>query len=585
MRLGPWLVAIAASASLSPPLGADVITLLNGNQIHGEIIRRGERSVTVKFPGGVIEIQERDIASIEGESRAAYLLAEGEKHLRRQDFDGAIRYFESALEEKPDSAGAQERLLKARQLRADDLSRRGLIEEARDAYQGLLRSRPGDEAARLRVEELSAEIRAAAEEEALGKEEIESGRIEAGYARLKKLYDRYLGRRESITPALARALVALGNHEIQRRQFKSAEAYYLEALALDPDLVPEVEPGYVYVKSQELRQPFQQGEHAVLLKESDKALEVVPASPVLQYLRGHALEGLGRPKEAAEVYRRIVGEKASPGDVKNLDVLKRLAENVLLSLDSKQPAAEPRNNVEVLPGRWRVIETEHFTVHHRNHAVGSEVARVAEATYQRLHTLLGLKTHWYRRCEIYIFPRKAEFDAISGRHAWMGGRHRIVSSGGALAEHRIDTYQTQPRLAQTVIPHEIGHAMLAHRLLYRGSLPLWLNEGFAIWVEPEFVHQYYGRLVRHAVESGSALSVNDVVRAAEYPVEDRVKLFYAQSYSIAKALIDAGGLEKFLSFAAELALSNESLGALLKRHYNLNGIPGLDGFWRGSISQ
>ena len=90
--------------------------------------------------------------------------------------------------------------------------------------------------------------------------------------------------------------------------------------------------------------------------------------------------------------------------------------------------------------------------------------------------------------------------------------------------------------------------MLTHRLNYRRNIPIWINEGFAIWVEPSFVHQHYQRQVANGRETGKLFRVRDLARMRNYPDEDRVKIFYGQCFSLSNILIMKRGLKKFLRF-------------------------------------
>ncbi len=559
---------------------ADIIYLRNGNQVQGEIVRRGGDSITVRFPGGFLEIPSREVVRVESESRLDYLLSEGEKHLKRKDFEGALDFLESARAEFPSSTRVYQRIDKAREELAFHLADTRRLERAEEALEKLLVAMPNHPTAAKRLESVRRERETARREEALGIRELAEGATASGHRRLKKIYDEYPGRRHAVAPYLASAVADLADAALEQGDLTRAERLYMEAITLVPDLLPRVVPGYVLLKAMQLKPLFDLNHYEPLLAGTDAALEVVPSSPVLNYFRAHALEGLGRWREAAEIYLRITGESRPPDLRAALPTLKRLAEAVLLRRgDEEQSPAD-----EVLPGTWRVVRTEHFVVHHRNERIGREVAQVAEATYDRLFGQLELKTHWYSPCELYIHPDRDDFAGLTDAgHGWIGGSHRISGGRGALSVHRIDTFQTQPRLAQTVIPHEVGHAMLTHRLRYRGTIPLWINEGFATWNEPRFVHDHHQRLVRQAAQLNALIPVTELVRRQTYPSDADVRLFYAQCFSVSDFLIRMHGLRRFMSFAEELSLSPTSLGLLLRRHYRLNGAPGLDHAWQGSI--
>ena len=562
---------------------ADIVYLRNGNQIQGEVVRRADQKVTVRFPGGSLDIAPREILRIETESRLSYLMSEGEKHIGRKDFRGALEFLELAEEEFPGSGQVKERLSAVREQYARSLLERRCLDEAREAFTEILERTPRHHQATAALRSIDKQFKQAQIDEARAIHELTIGSFASSHEKLKKIYADFPDRRESIAEHLGTALIGLGNQAAERDDFTTAETRYREAITTDPDLVATAAPGYVAIKIRQLRPRFELNDHEALLAGAESALEVLPSDPVLNYFRGHALEGLGRWKEAAEVYLRVTGQ-SRPRDLKaSLEVLKRTVETKILGAGARdQPTESPD---AVLPGKWREIRTQHFVIYHRNNTVGRAVAQVAESSYERLFHELELTTHWYKPCKVYIYPSRDTFFKRTGNHNWMGGVHRVTGNTGALAQHQIETFQQQPRLAQTVIPHEIAHAMFIHRLRYRGTAPIWLKEGFAIWAEPEFVRKHYRSLVTQAFDLHRLTPATDLVRRSTYPEGKDINLFYAQCYSFCDFLISRGGLRRFVKFSEELSLAPDSLGVLLKRHYRLPGPVAFGNAWRAKIGR
>jgi hypothetical protein len=71
-------------------------------------------------------------------------------------------------------------------------------------------------------------------------------------------------------------------------------------------------------------------------------------------------------------------------------------------------------------------------------------------------------------------------------------------AGGAFVWHKstmphiVVLGKQLPIVLRAVLIHEIAHV-----LLYRRRLPLWLNEGICQWLEKEAGRCYHGRIVRH----------------------------------------------------------------------------------------
>ncbi len=584
------VLAAAAGVFLHTAV-ADIIYLKNGNQIQGEIQVRGDQTVTVRFPGGTLTIPARDILKIESESHLNYLFSEAERHMNREDYAGAIALFQSILKECEGCQRGREGLLKAQESLGRQLEEARRLEEARQAYQAVLESHPHHAGARAALAKIEGELEQAAADEKLGVEEIDRGEVLKGFNRLFRVYQRFPERQSRLAPLLGKSSLALGHTEFRQGSWQAAETRYLEAIEYQPDLVSQITEPYTALKIGELQPLIVSSQFQELLKRSEEALEIVPASEVLNYFRGLALEGTGRLEEAAAVYRRLSGESGSKKSKHDMDLLRRSAEARVLAgiekgTEKTEPvkAAAPNNAAAaVLPGDFRETATDHFVVYHRNFQVGEEVAAVAEDVYQRLFEELSLKTHWHKPCRIYLYPTQEEFIAATGRHNWTGGSHQILKRLGTLSDHRIDSFQTQPRLTSCIIPHEVAHAMLAHRLRYQGEIPLWLNEGYAIHAEPAFVHRHYRGAVVQAHNLNKLPRLAEIIRLKDYPDDEQVKLFYAQSYCLTHFLIDEKGMEAFLNFAEELSLDSGSLEGLLKRHYRLETVKALETVWLGTL--
>lgn len=563
----------------SPGAFADIILLKNGNQMQGEIVHQDRRYLTIQLPNGLLRIDRRQVQGIESESRLDYLLAEADKHLLREDHRGAIDLFRSALEESPDHARAREGLEKSHLELATSLREQRLLGEAEVAYRDLLELRPGHSEARREIrniEERRVELERRIQE---GRELLAREEIQKGHDRLHEVYQQYPDYRERLGPTIAAACARLGQDAARREDHEEAERWLLEAIAHDPEMISRVAPVYAAVKTHHLHRLAREGEFEDLGREAGVALDIAPENPFLLYYQALSLQGTGQRRDAALLYLKI-SERKKPHDLLgSLDVLKKAAELKLSGLDPAE--AESLAVEEVLPGKWRKLTTDHFEVYHRNHRVGRAVATMAEKVYWKLFRELGCKAHWHERCQIYIHPTREGFQTSSSGHAWTGGSHRILRVQGALSEHRIETFQAQAGLVQSIIPHEVTHAMLAHRLRYRGPIPLWINEGLAIRSEPEAVKRHYRRIVDQSLQLGQHFPVTSFVERTEYPDED-VQTYYAQCYSLTNYLVEKRGLGRFLSFLEELVLSPESLDLLLRRHYRISGTLALGNLWRGA---
>ncbi len=545
-------------AAVTGTVHADVIVLKNGNEIRGEIVEENSRRLTVKFTGGTIYIELRDVASVRREGKLEYLLSEGETMLRRSPED-AIAIFEKALEREPTSEPARKGLVAAQEKHGEELVSAHLYREAIAAYQALLARAPDHPRAAAVVARIEETLKGLAEEEGSGLEALRRGKLDEALPRLKRVYQELPERRAAIGTSLARALILKGNWFLSNGRIEEAEASYIEAVSIDPDLVPDMSLQFGVARARRLWPLAERSDWKGLLSGAEDGLRIAPESPLLAYLGALALQGMGRTREAAEEYLKITGGERPADLARSVERLRQEAEaRIQVALRGEaEPRPDPRRE-EVLPGDLREIETEHFVVRHRNATIAAEVADSAEESYRNLYRQLDCRSQWVKRCTITIFPTKEEFQEASGQQAWTGGSQ--------------------------VIPHEVGHAMLAFRVGYAREIPLWLNEGFAIQQEPSYVHRYYSRIVSDAAQNRTLIPLSKLLGLAAYPSRDEeVKLFYAESFSLVDLLLEERKLATLIDFISELSAAPGALERLLQKHYRLGNLKALESRWLGRI--
>ena len=146
---------------------------------------------------------------------------------------------------------------------------------------------------------------------------------------------------------------------------------------------------------------------------------------------------------------------------------------------------------------------------------------------------------------------------------------------GNLSEHHISCYQDQARLLSGILTHEVAHALLSHRVNNK-TLPLWANEGFAVYSEPLHLHRHYMKILKKERARQTLVPLRKVLSRREYP-QDKVELYYGQSFSVVDFLIQEKGLHTFVQFL--LTLNDDNLAAMVKRHYRIPGINALENRW------
>jgi hypothetical protein len=155
---------------------------------------------------------------------------------------------------------------------------------------------------------------------------------------------------------------------------------------------------------------------------------------------------------------------------------------------------------------------------------------------------------WSPRCDIYLFPSRRLLVKLSGGDSKTGSAVSAPSRlyRGRIMSRRINLAADDAGLFVRTLPHEISHVVL-DGLLAR-DVPLWAHEGLATLEEPEESQQAAEAVVAAHRAAGRTFSVQALFGMGRYPDREYLQLFYAQSYSLVRFLVEAGGRPRLLAF-------------------------------------
>jgi Peptidase MA superfamily len=212
---------------------------------------------------------------------------------------------------------------------------------------------------------------------------------------------------------------------------------------------------------------------------------------------------------------------------------------------------------------WQVSKSTHFNIFYKNapEEVLSELSRKAEECYDSIGDQFGFNRFdfwtWDSRARIYLFDSQDEYMQSTQSSSWAGGQ---VDIGSKL----IQTYVDAPGFLQDVLPHELAHIVFVEMVGYNNpAVPLWLQEGVATYQQKD-IRLIKGDLAE-MIRSGQYLNF-EVLNSfqTQGAGEDKVRLFYAEAYSLVNYLITAFGKEEFVEFCRSLRDSRSLAGALNK---------------------
>lgn len=212
--------------------------------------------------------------------------------------------------------------------------------------------------------------------------------------------------------------------------------------------------------------------------------------------------------------------------------------------------------------------TMNFSVYAPTQDDANRVAVELEAYYKRFLKDLGTGGMLKKKPEIFIFQNYEEY---LDKAATLG--YNVSHTGGIAvprsARKPAKVYSfLSDNLVSEVLPHELTHLLfkeITAGLKTNANVPLWLNEGIAVYEEKE---RRYRSAVKQSIKSGQFIPIAELVEYKSYPREmHKRSLFYAQSASLVDFLLSEYGGAKFLSFSKKLVRDNKKTSKALSSTY------------------
>ncbi len=227
---------------------------------------------------------------------------------------------------------------------------------------------------------------------------------------------------------------------------------------------------------------------------------------------------------------------------------------------------------------WQVHETANFRIFHRDPELAERVAAIAEATRSaqgKRWGSPGAGSAWSPRCELYLFPDRRSYADATGQPENSPGISSMANDGTRVLSRRMNLRADNPRLLTATLPHEVTHIVLADLFVTR-MIPRWADEGLAVLAEPAAEQHRRQADLKGPLDSGRVFEAGKLM-TMDYPEPKDWKLFYAQSVSLTRFLVDQGPPERFIQFVREA----QRLGPepALRDIYQIDGLSALQERW------
>lgn len=226
--------------------------------------------------------------------------------------------------------------------------------------------------------------------------------------------------------------------------------------------------------------------------------------------------------------------------------------------------------------------TRHFLIYSEDSPPSDEFIKLAENIHGNLMLDLAAFSPWadQQRVTIFLFRSQDTYRSVTGRPAWSGGASSVQN-------RRLYLYESDE--LQGILAHELTHIYYDGFYLDGTADPLWLSEGMATLVQVErgLAAPNWLRENLDILENGGGYSLQELmsVTSTSDAPDDKVRLWYAQSYSIVRFLIRSQYKSSFYKFSQYLH-DGKDVQQALYRAYGMpyNRIKALEYAWRYELS-
>ncbi len=233
---------------------------------------------------------------------------------------------------------------------------------------------------------------------------------------------------------------------------------------------------------------------------------------------------------------------------------------------------------------WREVKSEHFIIKHQQvpSSFVKEVVNAAESHYRQTMTTLGFTRYkgwtWAGRVKIYIYHSHQDY-VSSAHHEWSGGQVNPLTK-------EIVTFPSEKGFFDATLPHELGHIIFREAAGFNGNIPLWLDEGVAMYQERAKSIGADSR-VRELIASGAYVPLAELDAMVLGAKTDRavVDIFYQEAASLVGFLIKKYEIYRFERLCHELQKGRPFTVALNKAYMKFESLGALEKAWRRYLNE
>lgn len=235
--------------------------------------------------------------------------------------------------------------------------------------------------------------------------------------------------------------------------------------------------------------------------------------------------------------------------------------------------------------KWNESRSSHFLIYYKDAPLDfiKTVEENAENYYEEISLNLGFTRYeswtWDQRAKIYIYDDREDYVASSQQFKWSHG-------AASVTQKVIRTFPSAHGFFDSTLPHELGHIIFREFIGLSADVPLWLEEGVAMYQEKA---KRWGanKAVQRAIAEDRFIGLERLsrLRLTAETDQETVDLFYAESASIVYYLITEFNKSRFVSFCQELKEGNDFINALRMVYYRFESLDDIEKSWRKYLEQ
>lgn len=241
--------------------------------------------------------------------------------------------------------------------------------------------------------------------------------------------------------------------------------------------------------------------------------------------------------------------------------------------------------VAVAANEWKEYKQQHFIIYYKDAPASfiKSVEESAEDYYVEITRNLGFTRYkgwtWDERAKIYIYDNADDYVNSGKVYGW--------SHGSASPKNKvIRTFPAAHGFFDSTLPHEVGHIVFREFVGFSADVPLWLEEGIAMYQEKA---QRWGsnETVRKSIEDGRFIPLTELNRSflSSTTEQEDVELFYTESASIVYYLISELGQHRFVNLCRKLGDGKSFEVALKSVYVRFNNLEDLNKAWMDYLTK